>query len=321
MSTPNTTVVKTDEKFTEFVPFGAEDKIKLSIAMVKNLIAVRTKSGATCSDNDAIKFVAMCLARKLNPFEGDAFLIGYDSREKGPTFSLITAHQAFLKRAELNKEYDGMKSGVIVEDDGKLVEQEGDFHTDDQKLVGGWATVFFKNRKQPMNKKLRLSRFQKPFGVWQDDPAGMIVKCAEADALRSSFPTMLGGLYLKEEVESTNAVPPKTSTPIFTSTVEVVPEETAATDDGPIEAEEPPPEKPSKKPDTSPSGTIKSIRSKLSKEKVSELALIAFLKGMGVIEESDTIKSLEDCHAASDTAIAMLQSQLEDVIRRMKEAT
>jgi FtsZ-interacting cell division protein ZipA len=27
----------------------------------------------------------------------------------------------------------------------------------------------------------------------------MIVKCAEADALRSSFPTKLGGLYLKEE--------------------------------------------------------------------------------------------------------------------------
>lgn len=81
-----------------------------------------------------------------------------------------------------------------------------------------------------------------------------------------------------------------------------------------------PPSKPDKKPDTSPSGTIKSIRSKLSKEKVSELALIAFLKGMGVIEELDTIKSLEDVHTASDTAIAMLQQQLEDVIRRMKEA-
>ena len=146
----------------------------------------------------------------------------------------------------------------------------------------------------------------------------MIVKCAEADALRSSFPTMLGGLYLKEEIESTNAVPPKTSAPIFTSTVDVTP---PAADDGPIESEEPtPPPKPEKKPDTSPSGTIKSIRSKLSKERVSELALIAFLKGMGVIEEVDTVKSLEDVHAASDTAIAMLQQQLEDVIRRMKEA-
>src|SRR5256885_17207110 len=101
-----------DEKFVEFIPHGSEDKVKLSIAMVKNLIAVRTKSGATCSDNDAIKFVAMCQARRLNPFEGDAFLIGFDGTD-GPQFSLITAHQAFLKRAELNAEYDGMKSGII----------------------------------------------------------------------------------------------------------------------------------------------------------------------------------------------------------------
>ena len=33
-----------------------------------------------------------------------------------------------------------------------------------------------------------------------DDPAGMIVKCAEADALRSAFPTMLGGCYTEEEM-------------------------------------------------------------------------------------------------------------------------
>src|SRR5580693_5423162 len=108
----NTEIVKTEDKsITEYVPFGAQDKIKLSISIVQNLIAVKTRSGKTCSQNDALKFIAMCLARRLHPLEGDSFLIGYDGKD-GPTFSLITAHQAFLKRAELNPEYDGMTSGV-----------------------------------------------------------------------------------------------------------------------------------------------------------------------------------------------------------------
>ena len=208
-----TQAVATLDKESVFVPFGSKDEIKLSINIVKRLVAVKTKSGQTCTDDDAMKFIMMCKARALNPFEGDAFLIGYDSNQ-GAKFSLITAHQAFLKRAELNQEYDGMESGVIVElEEGKLKDLEGDFHKPDQKVVGGWAVVYFKHRKFPMRKRVRLSRFQKSFGIWQDDPAGMIVKCAEADALRSSFPTMLGGLYLREEMEHEATV--VASAPIF----------------------------------------------------------------------------------------------------------
>jgi phage recombination protein Bet len=131
----------------------------------------------------------MCAAKRLNPFEGDAFLIGYDGAQ-GPKFSLITAHQAFLKRAEPHPEYDGMTSGIMVIRDGKMIDLEGDFHLEDDKIVGGWATVYFKNRSHPMHKKLRLTRFDTK-----------LCKCAEADALRSSFPTLLGGLYTQEEMD------------------------------------------------------------------------------------------------------------------------
>jgi phage recombination protein Bet len=212
MNKTNEITTTKESKFTEYVPFGAEDKIKLSVDMVKNLIAVKTKTGKTCSDNDAIKFIAMCLARKLNPFEGDAFLIGYDGKD-GPVFSLITAHQAFLKRAELHPEYNGMKSGVIVKRIEIVLDLEGDFYLEGDEILGGWATVFFKTRDHPMHKRIRLQRFKKNYGIWMEDPGGMIVKCAEADALRSSFPTMLGGLYLREEVHPAE---PKVSTPIFT---------------------------------------------------------------------------------------------------------
>ena len=141
----------------------------------------------------------LCRSRKLNPFVADCFLQGYDGRD-GAQFSLITAHQAFLKRAEVHPEFDGMDSGVIVKDSNdEIVERVGDFLMPGDELEGGWAGVHFKARKHAMKRRLNLRTFNQGFGRWQKDPAGMIVKCAEADALRSSFPTMLGGLYSDNE--------------------------------------------------------------------------------------------------------------------------
>ncbi len=188
-------------KEMEFTPFMAKEPIKLSIAIVREHVCVPTRSGLKCSDKDAVKFMMLCKARGLNPFEGDAFLIGYESDGEA-TFSLITSHQAFLKRAETHPEYDGMTSGVIVRPKGseELVDRVGDFMLETDILLGGWATVHFKNRKYPMQKRLKLSTFSTGRSRWKADPAGMIVKCAEADALRSSFPTLCGGMYMEGEM-------------------------------------------------------------------------------------------------------------------------
>lgn len=198
----NTQVVKASDKAMEFLPFGAADKIKLTVQIVQNLIAVPTRSGKTCSEKDALKFMMLCQAQRLNPFAGDAHLVGYDSNDKGPTFSLITAHQAFLKRAEQSDQFNGMTSGIILVDGDQIVEREGDFHlqSEAQNVAGGWAKVFLKNRTIPVYRRIRLDRFNSGFAQWKVDPAGMIVKCAESDALRSAFPTLLGGLYMKEEL-------------------------------------------------------------------------------------------------------------------------
>jgi phage recombination protein Bet len=190
-----------EEKAVAFVPFGAMDQIKLSVSIVKKLIAVPTKSGKFPDDIACMKFVMLCQAQRLNPFAGDAFLIGYDGKD-GPSFSLVTAHQAFLKRAESHEDFDGMESGVIVADKetGKLSEIEGDFYETNHEVVGGWAKVYRKKRSRPTYRRLRLERFNKGFGEWNKDAAGMICKCAEADALRSTFPTLCGGLYLENEM-------------------------------------------------------------------------------------------------------------------------
>ena len=183
----------------EYVPFGAQDKIKLSFNIILKWLAVKTAKGEVPSEQDLTKFLMTCKAKKLNPFDGDAFLIGYDGKD-GPVFSTIVAHQAFLKRAETHPEFDGMESGVIVQTGDTIVDLVGDFFPASARLLGGWATVFFVNRRHPMTKRLKLSTFDKGRSLWKTNPEGMIVKCAEADALRSSFPQLIGGMYLREEM-------------------------------------------------------------------------------------------------------------------------
>ncbi len=195
-----------DRGAVEYVPYGAADRIKLSILIVQKLIAVKTKSGQTCGEDDALRFIGMCQARRLNPLEGDAFLLGFDT-QNGPKFQLITAHQAYLKRAELHPQFDGFESGAVVRTADGDVNLNTEILPEESQLIGGWCRVHLKERKIPVFKAIPLTRFkpqimrqQEHGGPWRDDPCGMIVKCAEADALRSAFPTMLGGLYMREEV-------------------------------------------------------------------------------------------------------------------------
>lgn len=198
---PTQTLQRTEERAIQFTPFGSADAIKLSVKIIQNMVAVPTKSGKTCSDRDALRFMMLCQAQRLNPFAGDAFLVGYDT-QNGPSFSLITAHQAFLKRAETCPDFEGMESGIILlADDGSTTtEREGDFHLESENVVGGWARVHRKGRKDTY-RRIRMSRFNNGYAQWKADPAGMIVKCAEADALRSTFPTLLGGLYMQGEMD------------------------------------------------------------------------------------------------------------------------
>jgi phage recombination protein Bet len=200
MSQSVTTTAPKEDRSIEYIPFGSDTKIKLSIAIVKNTVAIPTKQGKLPNDAQILRFIMMCQAQRLNPYAGDAYLVGYDGPD-GPVFSLITAHQAILKRAEVSEDFAGMESGLIIKDEeGKISEIQGDFYLQGQAVLGGWAKVYHKKRKDfPFYRRIRMERFNTGRAQWKVDAAGMICKCAEADALRSAFPTMLGGLYMAED--------------------------------------------------------------------------------------------------------------------------
>lgn len=188
-------------KVVEFKPFGSSENIQLTVQMAKTMLAKPTKQKHLPTDLDAFKFIMLCKARALNPFEGDAVLVGYDSSD-GPVFSTITTHQALLKRAEACPEFDGMESGVVIENSkGEWEEFVGDIVPRNCKLIGGWCRIHHKNRKFPTYKRVDVNSYannNSPF--WQGSKrAAQVVKVTEADGLRSAFPNKVGKMYIEGE--------------------------------------------------------------------------------------------------------------------------
>ena len=194
-------VVKKDENAVEFMPLGCSDKIRLNATMVRQFIAVPTKSGALPSERDCIRFIMLCRGKRANPFEGDCFLIGYDS-QNGPSFSLVCGLELFQKRAAAEESYDGAESGVIVlGPEDCLIERPGTVVMDGEKLIGGWAKVHRKDRKLSEYKSVKFLTYDTGRSRWVKDPGGMIAKVAISQAYRAAFPLALGGLYTQEEMQ------------------------------------------------------------------------------------------------------------------------
>lgn len=238
-----------------YVPFMKEVEVHLTGADAYEQFATPTKDGKLPGKQHVANFLTTCQAKGLDPWDRDAFLVGYDTKD-GPVFNVIVAHQAFLKRADAHAAFDGMESGVIFrsvlsweqaengrepKDMGPISEREGDFvDPHSEILCGGWAKVYRKDHARPAYRRTLLKTFNAGFGRWRIDPAGMIVKVAEADGLRSSFPNQLGGLHIAEEFHA-NELKAKERAPITMPEATEEPE-SGKPYEGPITKEEATPE-------------------------------------------------------------------------------
>jgi phage recombination protein Bet len=187
----------------KYTPLGAVEEMELKFEYVEKFLVEPTKTGQMPTKSDIIKFMMLCKARQLNPWEGDAFLLGYDTKD-GPKFNLITAVQAFLKRAELHPEFDGIISGIIVARGNEIIEREGSFYIPgDEMIVGGWAKSYRKDRKTVFHASVPIHVYSTGRSRWEKDPGGMIQKVAKSASLRDAFPNQLAQLYLREEFDAT----------------------------------------------------------------------------------------------------------------------
>jgi phage recombination protein Bet len=192
-------IAEKDKSECRFTPLGESMEIALSFSIVKNNFCSPTKSGVPPSTQDVTAFLMTCRSQQLNPFLGDAWLTGYDTKD-GAKFSVLVSQRVLLKRAELHPQFDGLESGITVEDaEGNIKDLASEIIPKNFTLIGGWCRVFRSDRSRPVYKQIAIEGYRKQTHFWTDNPAGMITKCAESDALRFAFPSANGALRTAED--------------------------------------------------------------------------------------------------------------------------
>ena len=194
-TTTNAVAAAPQEKALTYQSAGME--VRLTKSIVRRMLC---KGNADFTDEHLNQFMLMCQFNQVNPFLGEAYLTGYKTSGGGSEVAMIVSKEALMKRAEACPEYDGLEAGVIVRhQDGTLEDMEGNFYEDTDRLVGGWAKVYRRDRKHPITAKVRLSEFDKGRATWKSMPGTMIAKVAKVQALREAFPAQLGAMYTQEE--------------------------------------------------------------------------------------------------------------------------
>lgn len=183
------------------------ENITLDADTVKNYL---TNGNGQVTDKEVAMYVQLCKAQQLNPFLKEAYLIKYSNSTPA---SIVVSKDAFTKRAEAHPQYDGMRSGIIVmSKDGKITEREGAFHLPNENVVGGWARVYRKDKKNDTYDSVAYDEYAMRDGngnintMWRTKPATMIQKVAEVHALRKAFPERLSGMYVEEETDKAQIV-------------------------------------------------------------------------------------------------------------------
>lgn len=197
MATKNELV---EQKNTGLVEYEANgEMVKLSPAMIKKYLV---SGGGNVTDGEVMMFLSLCRYQHLNPFLKEAYLIKFGSTDPA---TIVTGKDVFTKRADANPNYKGKKAGVVVlTKDGSIEEREGTMVLPDEKLVGGWAKVFIKD-KEPEYQSVSFEEYagRKKDGTlnsqWSKKPATMIRKVAVVQALREAFPDRFQGMYAQEE--------------------------------------------------------------------------------------------------------------------------
>lgn len=190
MSESKASLVQADKGEITYQVAGQD--VKLSYNIVRNYL---TKGNGQVSDQDIVQFISICKFNQLNPFLNEAYLVKFGNSPA----QMIVSKEALMKRADACDKYEGMQGGVIVIRDNQIVEVEGCFHAENEKLVGGWAKVYRSDRKFPTVSKVNLSEYDKKQSLWNEKPSTMISKIAKVQALREAFPAQLGAMYTQEE--------------------------------------------------------------------------------------------------------------------------
>ena len=205
-----TTQTKAREKQTKEAPAARQEKAVVTWQQREITVTFNDVKKYLCqkaSDQEIVLFLKTCQGLGLNPWVREIYMVKYKEDEPA---AIIIATEAYLKSAETCAEFDGHEAGIVLKDTaGKLEFREGAFLLDEEenKLAGGWAKVYRKDRTRPFYAAVNIKECEKytregrPTRFWREMPATMVRKVALSRALREAFPTRLGGLFTTAEYE------------------------------------------------------------------------------------------------------------------------
>ncbi len=156
---------------------------------------------ATCAPNatdDELKmFLSLSAKYGLDPFAHEIWFVNMRGKN-----TIITARDGYMKIANSNPHFLGMNSDVVYEGDTFSKTPEGIRHSYEVskrgKIIGAYAEVYRDDRKIPAFFFAPMKDYNRGAGVWQQYPHSMILKVAEAMALKRAF--SISGLVTQEEV-------------------------------------------------------------------------------------------------------------------------
>lgn len=173
----------------------------LTIWQSEKLASIKDIFAPTLTNLEFENFVELGKSLGLNPFNREIWAVKYQEK-----CSIFVGRDGYRKVAQQTKEYDGMISDAIYSNDSFEVVDSKPKHSYQLKdrgfLVGAYCIVFRKNIQAPYFKFVELKEYLGVSPLWKSKPATMIIKVAEAQALRSSFQSVFKGTYDESEIES-----------------------------------------------------------------------------------------------------------------------
>lgn len=131
------------------------------------------------------QFAAVAQAFGLNPFKREIYATTYKNKEGGTVMSIVTGYEVYLKRAEMNPNYNGFETTFQV------VNGE----------MGCTCKVYRKDRTMPVTSTVWMGEYSTGRSLWASKPRMMLEKVAIATAFRRAFPCDFGGMpYTTDEL-------------------------------------------------------------------------------------------------------------------------
>jgi phage recombination protein Bet len=175
------------------------------IDLIKRTIA----DGA--SDDELALFIGQCNRTGLDPFSRQIYLIERWDAKRGNTRQVQISIDGQRLVAQRSGVYRGQVGPLWCGEDGVWK----DVWLAKEPPAAARVGVLREGFAEPTwGVSLYRSSVQKkkdgsPNAFWARDPAGMLAKCAESQALRKAFPQELSGLYTTEEMgQARNEVAP-----------------------------------------------------------------------------------------------------------------